>query len=854
MLKTVTFRSTVIAVACALSLSAHAMADAPRKLDVPAGDLVAALESLAKQAEIEIVYQADQMKGLRTHGLTGTFSTQDAVRKLLEGTPLRVRTDESTGAMLIASPTPNGGRPQSRTTPDHSSQKPDHTSKSFWSRFRLAEAQPRDSNGAVETDATGSGEKVALEEVVVTAQKREERLATVPQAVTVLSANTLTKQGLLQFRDYANTIPGVTFSTQGAGFGVIAMRGITVGGDVAPTTGVYVDEVPYTASGSFASGQLFTLDSSLFNVERVEVLRGPQGTLYGASSMSGLVKYISKQPDTERLGVDIQTGVADTQEGGFSYNVGAGVNMPIAAGKAGLHLSGFQNHDGGYIDNIARGEDDVNQSDTYGGRADLLLTPTDELSVRIAAFLQNISRDGTAAADYTPLGVAVNGDLEQRRLIDEPYTNKTRLFSGTINYSFDWVSLTSVSSYQTSRASAVRDLPGFIPVLAGRFGQTFSAVGLRTPPNTDKFTQEVRLTSKQGGTLEWLVGAFYTDEKTDSHSEMVLRDPAGDPAVNTFFHRFTNAGYDEVAGFGDLTWRLSSKFDVTGGVRYSHNQQEFQVDNLGTPLVVAVPFTKGSDDVFTYLANARYHLNDRSIAYVRYATGYRPGGPNFLVLDPVTGGQLAPDVFEADRLKSYEIGFKRETMDRRFAIDLAVYYLDWENIQTSLAPLGIGVIVNATGGARVRGAELALTARPVDGLTLTGAFAHQDAELADTSPEIGGALAGSRLPNVPRFTASVSADYELPFENARPTVGATVRYVSDRMSNFSSVPSPTSFRFPEYTAVDLRGGVALGSIDMQVYVHNLLDKRGLGAGAAGQPGSNSIIQPRTIGVMATTHF
>jgi iron complex outermembrane receptor protein len=330
-----------------------------------------------------------------------------------------------------------------------------------------------------------------------------------------------------------------------------------------------------------------------------------------------------------------------------------------------------------------------------------------------------------------------------------------------------------------------------------------------------------------------------------------LRNLAGQPVPNDVFSFSTPSTYTEYAGFGDLTWLITDKFDVTGGVRYAENRQE--VVQIGSGLLGSSrPATRATDDVLTYLANARYRFNSHAATYLRYATGYRPGGPNYPIVDPATGVVTPTDPFEADKLKSYEAGVKLETADRLFGLEIATYYIDWNNIQVTTTRSGLGIIANLPGGAEIRGAELSLLARPIQGLTATVAFAYQDAKTSEAAPALGAAK-DAQLPNVPRSTATLSTDYALPFGSLRPTLGATLRYVDKRVAGFGAAP----YRLPNYTSVDLRAGLTFGSVDAQFFVHNAFDERGqMSAIVSGTRGGAlpAILQPRTFGVFLSTGF
>ncbi|MBA2921006.1 MULTISPECIES: TonB-dependent receptor [Sphingomonas] len=693
-------------------------------------------------------------------------------------------------------------------------------------------------------------------EIVVTARKREERLIDIPQSVTAVTAEDLARLDATQFRDFANTVPALSYTSEGAGKTQVSLRGVTAGIDIGPTVGIYVDDVPYGSSSAFSNASGLALDVGLFDLDRVEVLRGPQGTLYGASTMGGLIKYVTARPDLTRMEGTAQAGLSTTNEGGTGYNLAGAISLPVAQGQAALRTSGFYTHDGGFIDDPTAGREDIDRSDIYGGRLDLLIQPAESLSLRLTGFLQNIDRDGNPAADFDLSGAPVDGSLDQRRLFTEPFRNRFRLVSGTIDYDFGPASLTSITSYQSTKTRFRQDASAvYVPALAG-FGLVLGSVAIDQGRSTDKFTQEVRLASTGERRLEWLLGGFYTHERSGNTQQTTQLDPAGQPFPLNLATLSIPSTYEEYAGFGNLTFRLTDRFDISGGLRYAANRQRFE--QIGSGLLVgSVPETRTTDEVATYLLNARYKFSDDATAYLRYATGYRPGGPNFVVNDPATGLPLAEDTFRSDSLESYEAGFRAQTADRAFAIDLAAYHIDWKDIQVTTVAGGVSVIANA-GRAAVDGGELTLTVRPMTGFTASGAFAYQDARLTEDAPLLG-ARDGDRLPNVPRFTAALNLDYRLSEEGLQPRLGATLRHVSARKAAFDGNAQLPQYRLPAYTSVDLRAGASLGKVDLQLFVRNLFDERGQISAftvlsSLGGPAQVTMLQPRTIGLSATTRF
>lgn len=700
-----------------------------------------------------------------------------------------------------------------------------------------------------------NGEK--LPEVLVTAQKREERLIDTPQSVTNISSDDLTRLGVTQINDFANTVPGLSLTSDGAGFSQVTLRGVTTGNiPVSPTVGIYVDDVPIGSTSAFGFGGRFGLDLGIFDTDRIEVLRGPQGTLYGASTMGGLIKYVSKSPDVNNFGVDLQYGVADIQNGGVSYIGSSAVNVPIIANSVAMRASVYYSRDGGFVDNIALDNKNANRDDIYGGRLDVLFKPSEALSIRIGALMQDIARDGQGSVDYSYDGTPLYGDLRQHRLLSEPFDQHFRLVSGKADYDFGPITLSWISSYQTMQTQQVYDFSAsYVPA----FGGAYSAVGLPDNTSTHKFAQEVRLASNSTERLEWLIGAFYTHEASDDQESFLLHDPAGLLTPNNLFIYAAPSTYAEAAAFGNLTFKITDRFDISGGVRYSHDSQGYAEYQTGLFGDVSTSGHSREGEA-TYLADARYHFDDHATGYLRYATGYRPGGPNFVAYDMTTHLPLAPNTFQSDSLKSYEGGYKVETEDRRYGLDLAVYYIRWDDVQLTTSRGGFAVILNAPGGATVRGTELTLTAHPADGLSATGAFAYQDPRMSQADYDLGAAR-GERLPNVARFTAAVTTDYEFQAVAYRPSLGVVFRYVTDRDSGFDDAadnPQITpQYRLPAYSTTDIHNGYTFGPVQLQLYIHNLFNERGeLSAYTNYGPSvaQVTILQPRTYGLSASTHF
>ncbi|MDB6085967.1 MAG: TonB-dependent receptor, partial [Gammaproteobacteria bacterium] len=649
--------------------------------DIAPQPLYAALRVFAVQAHINFLHRDEDVSlhEVIAPEVTGVLSTEEALGRLLTGSGIGYEFVNNRTIRLVsvqhdggaATPSaPSGGSPQGgqAAVPQ--------------SPIRVASAAPD-----VEAADQANGTEPQMQEVLVSATRRSERLIDTPQSITVVGSAELEKLGAVQLRDYADTVPGLSLNTAGAGYNQIVMRGVTTGVDPSPTVAVYIDDVPYGASTGFARGGQLAYDAALFDVDHIEVLRGPQGTLYGASTMGGLLKYVTAKPSTTSTGGTVRAGVSSTENGDINYDGGGSFNTPLVADKAGMRVSGFYSRDGGYIDNLTLNRKDVNSSNTYGGRADMLLTPIDNLSVRLTGFLQNISRNGYPLADFTLSGTPLYGELDQRRNFAEAFDQHFRLGSASVTYNFGPAEITSISSYQSSDVHILEDYPVLLTSLAPL---GYGAVALQIDTGTNKLTQELRLASTGHQRLEWLIGGFFTRESSTDLSQLQLRNKAGLSVPNNVVTILTPTRYQETAVYGDLTWHVTDKFDVTGGVRYAKNHQRWAQAGSGS-LGLSSPETSSDEGVTTYLGNMRYHINENSTGYLRYATGYRPGGPNPGLKDPTTGAINPAAPFQSDRLKSYEAGYKVQTSDHRYEADLAVYYIDWNNIQAVVNRSGFGV-------------------------------------------------------------------------------------------------------------------------------------------------------------------
>jgi len=713
-------------------------------------------------------------------------------------------------------------------------------------------AEPQDSP----TQAT------SLAEVIVTAQKREEPLLTVAAPVTALSSSTLARDHAVQMEDYASQVPGLNLISDQAGQVIVILRGITTGSPDSNTVGLYIDDTPFGSSTAFGFGALTTPDLDPGLLQRIEVLRGPQGTLFGASSMGGLIRYVTVQPSLTQFGGRVGVDGSAIVGGGQGYGVHALLGGPLIKDALGFTLSGYDRLDPGYIDNPYLGSKNVNSTHVDGGRLALLWRPTEKLSVAVSSLIQDSNSNASSDEDLSAALTPIYGSLKQLRYVDELFNVHNRLYNATVDYDLGWAKLTSIASYQTTADVYQVDQTQTFSALFESLLPGVTNLGLRGHAliNRDKVTEELRITSPSSDRLEWQGGLFFTRENSDivlgiSPFNSLTSQPM--PLGVNLYLADTRAPYTEYAAFGDVTYHFTSKFDIIAGVRYAKNRVQYH--QLGTGLLfdgTTISVGTSADQSVTFLFSPKYQINADNMVYTRIASGYRPGGPN-----SVSFGTPAAKAFGPDTLTNYEIGYKAALLQHKMTLELSAFDIEWRHIQVTENLSGGGQIGNA-GRARSAGFEADGTWTPVHGLNLSANLAYTHAYLAISAPGIGG-NAGDELPDVPRFSANLSGDYDFPITNAvRGFVGASFRYQGDRLTLFVT-GTPAGYQRPDmpaYETVDLRAGVNRGGVELEVYVKNLNDSHGLNTVTSlnfdgfSAPLTSAVIQPRTFGISISDKF
>jgi iron complex outermembrane receptor protein len=740
----------------------------------------------------------------------------------------------------------------------------------------------------------------ALEEIVVTANKlNAQRVLDVPASIQAISGDALQAAGASGIMSIAGDVPGLSIQDLGPGDKKYVIRGINSTGD--STTGVYYGEAVISGTNSDDGGG-FESDIRLYDMDRIEVLRGPQGTLYGASSMSGTIRFIPKEPDLNQFGGYLTAEGSGTEHASGNYNFNGAMNLPLIDGVLGMRLVGWRIYDSGYIDQIRVGEgvsglanpkDDqelgllkgVNDDDVSGGRAILRYQPMDRLSVDLNYTMQIETSDGSSR--YTPAGTeAFHGgpiapvegcDLCNTDVTQSPWNDSLSVFGATINYDTGTGVVTGTANEYNRRTGFSFDSTPIlvsyeVPVPA----ETFE------PRTREVTSSELRYASAFDSPVNFVAGLYREHDHQFLTVDVITTNGQGLPigpfcdnnscdaltypgTGTTFFGRTDERWTTQYAGFGELTWKLTDNWTAVGGIRYfTESLQGVQVQThpFGGfppgPTLVPLPDPNETFNKVTWKGNLSYKVNEGLLAYGTVSTGFRSGGLN-AVSEPF---EPIPAAYAPDSLINFELGAKGRLASGLFDYQADVYFIRWSNIQVQeTTPDGAFVYQGNAGEAKVKGVEFEFTAHPIEYLAATFAGSYQDAYLAQgatagqyaLNPTLG--LTGDAIPNVPKVQLNLGLNYRRPIASGWDgTAAADVTYRDAEDSYFSS----NGFNLPlaPYTLLGLRAGVIKGPWTATAFVRNLTDKRAQvsAINSTQDPDALLTVQPRTIGLTATRTF
>jgi iron complex outermembrane recepter protein len=706
-------------------------------------------------------------------------------------------------------------------------------------------------------------------EIIVTAQKRPQVLIDVPQSVTVVTGGTLEQQHATNFQDYLKLIPGLQLSQDTPGEGRLIIRGLNTGG-IASTVSVYVDESPFGSSTGLVNGAVLAADFDTFDLNRIEVLRGPQGTLYGASSLGGVLRFVTNAPSTAGIEARARVGLQDVDNGGVGALLNAMINVPITSTIA-FRASGSYRKDPGFINSIGTSGPDafgniltadiakgINDDRVFGGRASLLFKPSSAATIRLTAIAQNIDSDEPTVIEADPVTLRPVHGLVESQFVPQFSNLHYRLYNATGTFDLGFANLTTSTSYSKQDQRLRNDLTF---ALSGLIALFIGPNEFIEPQETNltKFTEEVRLAG-QTHFADWLVGGYYSHEKGFIQQDLTAVEPGTLTPIDVIpvfgiplAHLELPSKYKEIAAFADATVHLTQQFDLQFGGRYSKNDQSSRQTVVSALLGSSDDFGSSSEHVFTYSVAPKYKLNQNTTIYARVAKGFRPGGPNAIAPDAPADLRT----FHSDSAVSWEAGVKAQTPDHLFSVDAAAFHINWRNIQlfTTFVVNNVPFTVNSNGpSAKSDGVELTATARPLPGLDLSLNGAYTNARLTGDTPADVGGLKGDQLPFTPKLSFAMNADYHWQLSSGvRARVGGSYRHLSGQKSDFQAGTSQLNIR--PYGVFDLNAGLDFGRFNLDAYVKNLGNSHGITSvvgtatpifpnGAIG----TGIIRPRTIGL------
>jgi iron complex outermembrane receptor protein len=737
------------------------------------------LTLFAMETGSQILFSPSVVENKTSQGIKGDYTQQQALDTLLAGTDLTAEKNDDKTFLIVSSE---------------------------------EEAAINEAIYKGESEKKGYRNAV-IEEVRVTANKREQNLQDVAASLSALTGDDLNRIGAVGAQDYLAQIPGVNYNALGRGRSPIIIRGVSTGSttfsDQQSTTAVYIDDLPSLNRW----GAWTNTDPNTFDVERVEVLRGPQGTLFGSGALGGALRIINNKPNAAEFQSSVDIGQSFTQGGDDSNSINAMLNIPLVEDELSLRVVAFKRNDGGYIDNIHRNDENVNSGETEGGRLMLAYQPTNELSLRFTAtFQDDILDDGSA----TFRDAADGGPYEWNGVLNASSDISMSIYNISAEYDFDSVQLISSTTYAERNVEITRDYAA----AANRSYDT----GLDPEENfhqvTDDvrtFSQEVRLASQGDSDLQWTVGAFFLEQDIDDTELWTAGSDAEILIAGVYLPHIT-----EKAVFGELNYNISDQLNLTVGGRWFDNTFEFEIpvfEGLALGGSFPSPLLEENSTAFTPKVAVSYHATEDMHLYAAIAEGYRVGQINF----GSTPDNGVPPSFKPDGLINYEVGVKSMLMDGRLRLNAALFYLDWSDIQlrrVQIADDGLTVVFTDNAGDAIsKGIEVEANYLATENLMLGTSFTYNKAELASVLDGVS-LTPGSRLPGTPEFSMANHIQYttdELPHD-----MSAYLRISHNHVGEVvSSIENEEHLYSDTYNSFNLRTGLMVDNYEVALYVDNL---------------------------------
>lgn len=676
-------------------------------------------------------------------------------------------------------------------------------------------------------------EASSLEEIVVTAQRREERLVDVPLPVTAITAGEIEARGVTSLQDIQYSVPGLTMSEFGPGQGRLQLDGISTAGGATglPTVGRYLDEMPITADGAGSE-----LDLRLIDMQRVEVLHGPQPTLYGEGSMGGTIHFVTAPVDLSRFTGFLQGSWGSVTHGSDSYN-GVGVlNAPIIDGVFGVRISAGYERIGGWIDAPKLGATDYNGVDIKTVRLKALFQPISDFSVSLMYLHQEHNQD---SQNYADEDTRITGAV-----LPSPNSEKYDIANLIVTYNFGSVTLLSSTGLIHREPIAGFDQSAYFAPLFQSIGfPNIDKVGEYTSGTQNMLSQELRISSNGGTPFNYTAGLYGRNYRTGVATDFTTAPGSLPFAIDTDNSSSQSKSW---AAYGELRYAFTPAFEGLLGLRHFEDERTLNdaFSSFGTSASSAQEAKFGTTNP---RFNLSYKTSSAGIVYLDVAKGFRSGGFN-----SQAGGSVPP-TYGPETLWTYTIGAKQDWLERRLSVDISAYYNNWTDIQV----VGVnGAIANSyssnTGKASGPGVNFALSARPIPELTFAATMGYTDMKYDTASSVVD---KGDPLDMVTKWTYSASADFRRP-------ITADVAFVSrldySHTSGYQLTLRDTPFNAINPTGsfdlLNVRVGADFGRWQAYVFAHNLADRKGEIYPAVGSLPEPVVTTPRTVGVEARIDF
>lgn len=745
-------------------------------------------------------------------------------------------------------------------------------------------AAPLYAQSGSDAPVASSGPK--LEEVLVTANRRSESLFDIPISMSSISESEILNQGITNMESFYRKVPSLNILDNGASRKNIIIRGLQTSESFENSlTSVYINDLLVTADR-------FTINPRTFDLARIEVLRGPQGTLYGGGSMSGTVRYITNRPDPGDFHANFAATLSNTEKGSDNYSFDAMANIPIIEDVLAARIVGYTGDQSGFYKNEFLGKDNQGQVDEEGARLSILWNASDKATLLASVNYARLDQDGwfQAQGDFK--------ELNQDKTIQEGMGEKSVLYDLTFEYDFGWGYLTSVTGFLEFDSYLTED-------------RTFLGISEVDPMlrqavlddvNHERFSQEIRLVSapESFGKLDWVAGYYYSDDENNQYvgdflglgndyvrpgageflgaipgQDFALPNPDGSYNDSLFEERGIKEE-EQHALFGELTWNWTDALSTTIGARTVKVTSSRGADALisesfsGADFAFSESFSQPEFDEedTVYKFNVSYDVNQDFMLYAQRSEGFRPGGGEEAPFIPPQCTDLATDVLggppqavESDSMETYELGTKLSLGNGSVQINAAAFHSDWKDIQVELflggtSTCGIFFVQNAA-SATSEGIELEVTAQPLDSLLLSLSGSYVDATLDEDEPDLN-ASGGDRLPGAPDYQFTASGEYTMPINDQWTASGYLgVQYVGEILGKFSSDPEAPRTESGDFYTTNVNLRLESERWSLVLFADNVFDERAATFGFRNEQANfveTSVLRPRTVGLTVRTWF